>query len=101
VKISGPLIEGSVSRYEGKGKSSRGETPSSPVVCDIADLALMAISLGPRVQGSARRTKDQAPGDFDGVNNKDVNAFVPVKTASFLWGQRSSVPSSPAKGFSA
>jgi hypothetical protein len=30
--------------------------------------------------------KDQAPGDFDGVNNKDVNAFVPVKTVSILWG---------------
>jgi hypothetical protein len=53
------------------------------VVCDIADLALMAISSG--LGCSARRMKDQAPGDFDEVNNKDVNAFVPVKTVSFLW----------------
>jgi hypothetical protein len=30
--------------------------------------------------------KDQPPGDFDGVNNKDVSTFMPVKTVSFLWG---------------
>ena len=40
----------------------------------------------------SQRQKDQAPGDFDEIKNKDVNAFGPVKTVSFLWGQRSSVP---------
>jgi hypothetical protein len=42
-----------------------GETPSSPVACDIADLALMAISSR---LGSARRMKDQAPEDLDEVS---------------------------------
>jgi hypothetical protein len=52
-----------------------------------------------RARLGERRTK--LPGiSTSEVNNKDVNDFVPVKTASFLWGQRSSVPLSPAKGFS-
>jgi hypothetical protein len=50
--------------------------------------------------GSAKEGP-QAPGFFDKASNKDVNAFVPAKTVSFLWGQRSSVPLSPATGFSA
>jgi hypothetical protein len=50
--------------------------------------------------GSAKEGP-QAPGFFGKVNNKDANALAPAKTASFLWGQRSSVPLSPATGFSA
>jgi hypothetical protein len=60
-------------------------------------MALMAISSW---LGSAKGGP-KAPVFFDKVNNKDVSAFVPAKAVSFLWGQRSSVPLSPATGFSA
>jgi hypothetical protein len=77
VKISRPLIGGSVSRYEGKGKFARGETPSSPVVCDIADLALMAIfsGLGSANEGPSSRGLQCFRASEDGIVSLGTKKF--------------------------
>ena len=54
MKVSGSLVSGedfrprigSIVRVSKATKMSRAETPSSPVVCDIADLVQAAVSLG-------------------------------------------------------